>query len=227
MTLSSLKILTEENANLLKIGFSDGSSLYIKDFYLNYYIRNYRPQISHESSWEKYAAMEIGAEISAGDEEAFRFTASCYRAEHAGIRLIARAEQTRTGLSFKLEAKGHDRNHVMAVMDWFVQTNLVNDERYAERWLRSRSSRKSGKINGPRRLSAALGSKGINRDDLKNAFEKILDEEAEYSLLERFLVKNRKEKFSGAYNLKGYLRYEGFTSTVINRYLEESAGEQT
>ena len=220
MTLVSLKTGDENNANLLKIELSDGSSLKIKDFYLN---SHYNSSVS----WESYSSFEPGREISSDEEEAFRFSADCYKAERAGTRLIARAEQTQAGLSRKLETRGHDPACVRAVMDWFVETDLVNDERYAERWLRSRLSRKSGKIPGPRRLSLALGNRGIAREALRSAFDKILDEDTEFALLERFMAKDRSGKMTGSYSLRGRLKYEGFSSPAINRYFDEATDKNS
>jgi len=187
---------------------SDGSSLYIKDCYLN----NYPEQ-----------ALEPGSEIFPDEEAALRFADACFRAERTGTRLIARAEQTQAGLSRKLKIRGHASNCISAVMARFVDINLINDERYAERWLRARLARKSRKIYGPRMLSSALENRGISREALKGAFDRALDEEAEFALLQRFLSKNRMGGMSGAYSLRGRLRYEGFSSPVINRYFDETA----
>ena len=215
MTLVSLKNGTLDNANLLKFEFSDGTFLKVKDFYLNFYYKS-------PVSWDFYTSFEPGREISPDEEAAFRFCEYCFRAEKTGMRLIARAEQTQAGLSRKLEARGHDTACVRAVMAWFTEEDLVNDERYAERWLRSRLSRSNGKIPGPQRLSAALGNRGIKREAIRNAFDKVLDEDAEYALLERFIKKDKNSKVTGSYSLRSRLRYEGFSSPVINRYLDEN-----
>lgn len=220
MTITSLKTTADEYTKILKIGFSDGTFLNLKNFYLEYY----NSQKSRESihSWDDIALMEPGAEINTGDEEAFRFAASCYKTERTGIKLIARAEQTAPGLTRKLQARGHDRSCISAVMEWFTQTDLVNDERYAQRWIMSKITRKSGKICGPRYLYTVLSGKGISRDIIKNTLNKILDEETEYVLLKSFMEKMRKGKSAKNYSLKSYLRSEGFSSAVISRYLEET-----
>jgi len=223
LTVASLKAGVDNNSNLLKIGFSDGSFLVIKDFYLYLYLnpREFPKAGELFPAWEKYSSLEIGLEITAGDEEAIRFAASCYRAERAGKRLIARAEQTQTGLRRKLAAKGFEQSSVSAAIEWFVQTDMVNDERYAERWLESRLARNSGKIRGPRMLLAALGNKGLDKNAMRRAFGRVLNEETEFSLLERFVLKNRIKNSVKNWSFKGFLRSEGFSAAVINRFLEE------
>ena len=210
MTLVSLKTGTQDGLSngtvLLKIELSDSSSLFIKDYYLNNY-----PGV-----------FEAGREISPVEEEILRFADACFRAERAGLRLIARAEQTQAGLSRKLEARFHSSACVSAVLSRFVEIDLVNDERYAERWLRSRLARKTGKISGPHRLSAALGSRGIGREAIKAAFDKVLDEETEFALLQRFIAKKPIRINAKMYLLRSRLKHEGFSSPVINRYFEEA-----
>jgi regulatory protein len=207
MTIVSLQA-GAGTADITKIGFSDNSFLIIKKYYLNDHLGD-------------SFILEEGRELSSQEEEALRFAADCCRTERIGMRLIARAEQTEARLSFKLQGRGCSGASVEAVMSRFIELDLVNDERYAERWLRSHLARIGGKVSGPRKLSSALRNRGIDRSIIKEAFDKTLDEEAEYALLQRFLTKNRKPSMNKSY-LRGYLRYEGFSSVAISRYFDEN-----
>ena len=209
MIVVSLKTGVYEGDDFLKIELDDGSLFYVRDCYLNGHRR------------ESIASFEEGREISLVQEQAMRFADACFRAERAGVGLISRAEQTEAGLTRKLETRGHASECVSAVMARFVENDLVNDKRYAERWLCSRLTRKTGKVRGPRRLSAALAGRGICREAIKGAFDKTMDEETEFFLLQRFLAQNNVGNTSGIYSLRRLLRYEGFSSTVINRYFDE------
>jgi regulatory protein len=206
MTIVSLKTGADNTADLIKIGFSDDSSLVIKNCYLDDYFETH--------------SLEAGKEITPQEEETLRFAADCYRTERIGMRLIARAEQTQARLSYKLQYRGCSGTSVRAVMNRPIELHLADDERYAERWLRSHLARIGGKVSGPRKLSDALRSRGIDRNIIKEALDKTLGEEDEYALLQRFLVKNRKHSTNTAY-LRGYLRHEGFSSPAINRYFDE------
>ena len=152
-------------------------------------------------------------------EQNLKFIADCNKAEQIGMRLIARAEQTQKGFSLKLKRRGCEDECIQAIVEKLTELGLLNDERYAERWLRAKLSRKTGKIASPRLLSAALSSRGISREDQQSAFEKILDEEAEYSLLEYYMEKVI--KLPKGYSEKSHLKYEGFSSAVINLYFDE------
>jgi regulatory protein len=208
MIVVSLKTGVENGEEVIKIGLSDDTSLSLKPCYLNDYGENL-------PSWE------AGKEVSSSEEEALRFAASCYRAERAGMRLIARAEQTMAGLTLKLERRGYDSACVSAVVARFSGLDLVDDGRYAECWLRSRLARRGGKVPSPRRLSAALAKRGIDRDALAEALKKALDPETEWTLLQLYIGKNFPAGASGEYSIRNRLKFEGFSSSVLRRWFEE------
>jgi regulatory protein len=214
MTLVSLKSGTENGDEFLKITLSDDSSFSLKACYL--------PQTALDPFlWD------TGREISSAEEEDLRFAAACYRAERAGLRLIARAEQTETGLSFKLEHRGHERASVSAVVSRFVSLGLINDERYAELWIRSRLARRGGKTPSPRTLLASLRNRGIDSSGAGKALKKILDTETELALLTRYMERpppgtgnSLKAPFSG-FSLRAMLKFEGFSQAVLSIYFED------
>jgi regulatory protein len=208
MTGLFLKTATERGENVIKIGFFDGSSLSLKPCYLSGYCEN-------PVFWEE------GREISPLEESALRFAAACYRAERAGMRLVGRAEQTSTGLARKLERRGYDSDCVSAVIARFLDLDLVNNGRYAERWLRSRLARKGGKVPSPRRLSADLANRGIERDTAASSLKETLDIETEWTLLQRFIAQNFPDGNSEGFSLRGRLRFEGFSSSVLQRWFED------
>jgi regulatory protein len=214
MTLVALKSGAENGAECIKITLSDNTSFSLKTCYL-------QQTVLDPFLWE------TGKEISPAEEEDLRFAAACYRAERAASRLIARAEQTETGLSLKLERRGHLRASVLAVVSRFVSLGLINDERYAELWIRSRLARRSGQVPSPRKLSAALRNRGIDSATAGKALKKTLDTETEMALLARYIGhipsgtgNSRKALFSG-FSLRAMLKFEGFSQAVLSIYFED------
>jgi len=69
-----------------------------------------------------------------------------------------------------------------------------------------------------------LCSRGISREDAEDALRNILDEDAEYALLLRFAKKITGKKKTidkeESRQLKYTLKNEGFSHTVIRRFLE-------
>ena len=166
-----------------------------------------------------------GQGISAAEEEGFRFASACLRAEKAALQLIARAEQNTFILSRKLIKRGHDPACVRTVLARLSEMGLLNDTRYTRLWLESRISRQ---VSSPRRLLAALCARGIDRDDAESVLKKILDDEAELQLLERYVHKQRRlrkingEDVASLRALKYLLKNEGFSSAAIQQWEYDS-----
>lgn len=204
MTLVSLKILNAPQDGVFRAEFSDGSLLSFSSGYL--------PEDIDIDSWEE------GRELTSSEEEAFRFAAACYLAETAALRLIARAEQSRLRLAAKLQQKGHDSAAVRAVISRLLDRGLLSDERYSERWVRSRLSQK--KTQTPLRLMVSLGKRGIDRNTSTGVLEKTLDPETEYALLLDYLDKigvceDKKQNIP-----RVRLKKEGFSSEVLDRFYD-------
>lgn len=164
-----------------------------------------------------------GREITAEEEAAFRNASSCLRAEKTALRLIARAEQCSRGLARKLEKRGYEAVCVNAVISRLMDLNLLDDQRFARLWLETRLRLP----RSPRRLLAALCTRGIDRGDAETAVKSVLDNETEFALLTRFAGKQkRKPGYKGEENtrtLKYLFKNEGFSITAIEQYLEASA----
>ncbi|MDR0376435.1 MAG: recombination regulator RecX [Spirochaetaceae bacterium] len=165
-----------------------------------------------------------GRELDSVEVEALRFAAACYRAERAVLRLTARAEQHSFGVVRKLGSRGYSAPCVRAVVAHLSALGVINDCRYASRWIQSRLSRSSGE--SPRTLSESLRGRGLSRSAVQEALAAVLDEEAEASLLHSYLEKNRRRpsprfRAAGEGRLKQSLRYEGFSPDVLERFQEE------
>ena len=161
---------------------------------------------------------------NADEEEAFCFASASLRTEKAALQLIARAEQTVSGISRKLEKRGHKSDCIRAVTARLSETGLLNDRRYAALWLESRLSRQA---STPWRLFAGLCSRGIERDDADTALKEALDVETELRLLERYVEKLRRlrkindvKDAAASRALKYLLKTEGFSYSVIQIFFE-------
>lgn len=193
MNLVSLKV---ENSRI-KAEFSDSSPLVFSKEYLP---EGFDPGL-----------LESGQELQSPEEEIFRHAAACYRAEKTALRLIARAEQNSFGLRAKLERRGCKTKVAKAVVSRLLERNLLDDQRYAELWIRSRLSTRK-KIS-PRRLEISLRRKGIDRDSLRKALENSLGPEIEYNLLVNYM--------KNASFPRSYLKHEGFSGDLIEKYFEK------
>ena len=211
MTVVSLKTEKPRSDGVFKIKFSDGSSLLLTTDYL--------PETVLPDGEKNLHLWELDRELSAGEEEAFRFAAACYRAEKISLGLVARAEQNSLGLTAKLERRGFDSRVVKAVVSRLLERNLLNDSRYAELWIRSRLAMK--KAPSPQWLLIALGRRGIDRSSSLKALGKVLDPETEYALLLKYLEKILFPEGKEVFSLRTQLKHEGFSSDALKRYFDD------
>ena len=144
-------------------------------------------------------------------------TSALLRAEKAGLRLIARAEQCSHGLALKLEKRGHEPDCINTVISRLLELKLIDDNRYARLWLESHLRL----ARSPRRLASSLYRRGIERDDADNALKTALNEEEEFAMLSRYVKKHLRKKSGKDVSLKHLLKSEGFSPQVITRFLNE------
>ena len=210
MTVISLKRENLQQDGAVTVEFSDGSSLS--------FLIDYLPETVLVDQGENSVLFQAGHELSAGEEEAFRFAAACYRAEVSALRLIARAEQSSWALIAKLKQRRFSSGVAKTVVFRLLDRNLLDDGRYAEHWIRSRLV--SRKAPSPQLLLAALGKRGIDRNSSRQALNNVLDSRTEYELLLRYLDDVRLPQGKGAFSLRAQLKYAGFSSQALDRYFE-------
>ncbi|MBD3894593.1 regulatory protein RecX [Halomonas sp. ML-15] len=83
------------------------------------------------------------------------------------IRLLARRDYSRSELASRLAAKGHPTQEVEACLDLLAEQRLQCDARFAESFVRSRIARGQG----PLKIRAELGQRGIDRDGIQLALD--------------------------------------------------------
>jgi regulatory protein len=144
--------------------------------------------------------------------------ADCIKAEKIALRLIARAEQNSSGLAAKLEKRGVDPSIVREVISGLLEKKLLDDERFAERWICAHLRGK--KALSPLWFLVSLEKRGLKREISLSAIDKILDEETEYSLLLEYIEKIDLHFKENSGFLRNKLRYERFSSGAIDRFFD-------
>ncbi|MFC3284411.1 regulatory protein RecX [Litchfieldella rifensis] len=76
------------------------------------------------------------------------------------VRLLARREYSRAELEARLAAKGHAVAEIATCLDALLEQGLQSDARFAESFIRSRVSRGQG----PVKIRAELGNRGVSRE---------------------------------------------------------------
>ncbi len=102
------------------------------------------------------------------------------------LRLLTVRARTRAELAGQLAKRGYSEDVSTAVLDRLTQVGLIDDEQFAEQWVRSRRVH-AGK--GKRALAAELRTKGVDHEVIDAALADI-DAGAERTRAEQ-LVRDR------------------------------------
>jgi regulatory protein len=146
------------------------------------------------------------------------------------LRLLTARARTRAELEGQLAKRGYPDEVSQRVLDRLAQVGLVNDEDFAEQWIRSRRAN-AGK--GKRALASELRNKGVANDVITAALADI-DAGAERQRAEQ-LVRDRlrREKLADdddskiARRLVGMLARRGYSqSMAFDVVTSELAGER-
>lgn len=190
-----------------RIGFENGT-----------YLLLYRGEIRKLSKKDSQDLMEEGACIPETLYQKLLYEIVGVRARKRAVHLLEQMDRTEKQLSEKLAQNGYPKECIETAIAFLKQHHYLDDERYAQNYIRCRQSKKSRQ-----RLKADLTAKGIARDAIDNAFEE--EYEADESAQIRQLLDKRNFRY-GSSDRKEILRtYQflmrrGFRSSDILREMQ-------
>ncbi|WP_111637822.1 recombination regulator RecX [Marinomonas shanghaiensis] len=136
------------------------------------------------------------------------------------LSLLSHREHSKKELISKLKTRGHEEEDIRATIERLEEMNYLNDERFAEIFVRSRLS----KPLGASRISQELMQKGISSELAKST---IANADVDWFALAKQL-KERKfgneisEDFKEKAKQSRYLQYRGFNFEQIKYAVSES-----
>ena len=182
-------------SGMFKIAPEEGSAFYIRKEYLP------------EGLFER---LDIGAEFNDDETDSLLDAGLTCAVELKAVGYLARAEQSRFGLTRKLIEKKYDKKYVEAALSYLEGRGYLSDLRFATAWL---NTRKINHYEGRSRLSAELAARGIARDVANKALEEFFLENDEEEICRKAYEKLSKSK-SGEKLMAAMLR-QGFTQKQI------------
>lgn len=193
MTIKS--IAETSYSGMFKVVPEEGSAFYIRKEYLP------------EGLFER---LDIGAEFNDDETDSLLDAGLTCAVELKAVGYLARAEQSRFGLTRKLIEKKYDKKYVEAALSYLEGRGYLSDLRYATAWL---NTRRINHYEGRSRLSAELAARGIARDVANKALEEFFLENDENEICRKAYEKLSKSK-SGEKLMAAMLR-QGFTQKQI------------
>ncbi len=147
-------------------------------------------------------------------------------AEETVYRLLAIRPRSRRELADRLRRRGLPAEVVAAVITDLEHAGLVDDHRFADAWVRSRTAlQPSGRV----RLRYELARKGVAREVIDRTLRERLSEQDEDALAQD-VARSRLRRYRGlsrevaARRLAGLLERRGFSTSVIARVLRDTVG---
>lgn len=144
------------------------------------------------------------------------------------LRQLTASSKSRSQLRKKLMEKEVPENIAEELLDRFEEIQLVDDESFAEAWVRSRARSKGLARSAIRR---ELRDKGIEGDMAETALEQ-LDDESEESTAKDLVVRKLRapsmavDKEKSVRRLVGMLARKGYSPSVAFRIVNEAWDEQ-
>lgn len=182
-------------SGMFKIAPEEGSTFYVRKEYL--------PE-------DLFERIDAGAEFDDIETDALLDAGLTCAVELKAVGYLARAEQSRFGLTRKLIEKKYDKKYVEAALTYLEGRGYLSDARYATAWL---NTRKINHYEGRSRLAAELAARGIAREVATAALNEFFTENDEDEICRKAYEKLSKSK-SGEKLMAAMLRL-GFTQKQI------------
>ena len=159
--------------------------------------------------------IDTGADFNETETESLLDAGLTCAVELKAVGYLARAEQSRFGLTRKLIEKKYDKKYVEAALTYLEGRGYLSDVRYAAAWL---NTRKINHYEGRSRLAAELVARGIARDVASAALDEFFTENDEEEICRKAYEKLSKNKSDE--KLTESLIRAGFSLKMIKRVHE-------
>jgi regulatory protein len=188
----------------IKLQFSDGSCFFVSEADLRD---------------EDLSPLELIPDLELSEAVIQRLSQRSVRRQvrEKAFDLLARTPHSTFSLRIKLLKRGYDTRIVEEVLQTLNEQEYLDDKRYAENWLQSRSERRP---EGRAVLIAGLLRKGIQREIAEGVVNRYLSPAAERENAIRALEKLKRTGEKDPFKLMRKLRARGFPFPLIRRLVE-------
>ena len=173
----TVKTLVESSySGMFKLTPEEGSAFFVRKEYLP------------EGLFER---IDVGLEFDDEETDSLLDAGLTCAVELKAVGYLARAEQSRFGLTRKLIEKKYAKKYVETALTYLEWRGYLSDLRYATAWL---NTRKINHFEGRSRLAAELAARGIARDVAGKALDEFFTENDEDELCRKAYEKLSKSK---------------------------------
>ena len=144
------------------------------------------------------------------------------KAKDSAMMYLGYRDRSVKEMKAKLIQKGYPEEIIEMVLGILIKANLLNDERFATNFSRSKIE---GKSWGPEKIRSELYIKGIEKELLEQVIRKMYEEYSQFDLIRKLLTKRLRyqdelEKKDMKRHID-YLKRRGFRWDVIRKVIAE------
>ena len=200
MTIKS--IAETSYSGMFRVEPMEGSAFFIRKEYL---------------SAVDFESVVPGAEFDGEAQDELLDAGLISAVELKAVGYLARAEQSRFGLTNKLINKKYDKKYIDAALTYLESRGYLSDARFAECWLHDR---KINHFEGRSKLASELAARGIGREVTTVALDTFFEENDESEICKRAVEKFKHQGKDGE-KLIAALMKAGFTYKIIKAIIQE------
>lgn len=143
------------------------------------------------------------------------------KARNKAFKLLSYRERTIKEIEDRLRKNDFKEEVIKAVVDFLLEKDYLNEDRFAEMWIRSR---KKHHPRGRKLIYKELKDKGLNQKIINSALNQFLSYQEELKMAEYLKnkwLRRRTEEDSSSYKLKNYLANKGFSYSLVYKITDK------
>ena len=172
--------------------------------------------------------LRVGREITPERLREIAGAEEVHKATEAALVLLEVRARARREIETRLAQKGYDESVVTLVVEKLTRLELLNDAQFAAQWVEAKTRVGGSRPVGKRRLSQELFGKGVAKDQIAEAVERV-SEDDELALARaaakkkvRLVPTEREALQDERRKLMGFLQRRGFGWETVKRVTREA-----
>jgi len=172
--------------------------------------------------------LRVGREITPNTLREVAGAEEVHKATEAALVLLEVRARARREVETRLAQKGYDEGIIAQVLEKLTRLGLLDDVQFAAQWVEAKTRVGGSRPIGKRRLSSELFGKGVAKDQIAEAVEKVTTED-ELALARaaagkkvRVVPTDRDALQAERRKLMGFLQRRGFGWETVKQVTREA-----
>lgn len=172
--------------------------------------------------------LRLGREITSEKLREVAGAEEVHKATEAALVLLEVRARARREIETRLAQKGYDEGVIAQVLEKLTRLGLLDDAQFAAQWVEAKTRTGGSRPIGRRRLSSELFGKGVAKEQIAEAIEKVTNED-ELALARaaagkkvRVVPTERDALQAERRKLMGFLQRRGFGWETVKQVTREA-----